>query len=107
MFAENENLNIIKMKKQILNIGKSLNKAEQKEVIGGDYWIVIGGPFQGIEPINGTGQPGGPGLGSGPTGPECAVDDDCCHYQHTSGIGYVCSSGVCAPGLSPNPFCGL
>ena len=93
------------MKKSILDIGTPLSKSEQKEVFGG--WVQPGDGTIWYGAGSSTGQPGGSGLGSGPRGPECTTDDDCCHYQHNSGTGYVCSSGVCAPGLSPNPFCDL
>jgi len=36
-------LNIIKMKKSILNLGKALDKAEQKEVNGGNEFLACGG----------------------------------------------------------------
>ena len=99
------------MKKSILSIGTALNKAEQKLIFGGS-----GGIIDGAGPTyyswyhagqSSTGQPGGSGSGDGRDGPECATDNDCCHYQHNTGTGYVCSSGICAPGLSPHPFCGL
>jgi hypothetical protein len=65
------------MKKSILNLGQALNREEQKEVIGGitgRVWVVVGGPFQGIDPIDGTGQPGGPGNS---TPISCSTDMDC------------------------------
>ena len=44
----NEYLNFLIMKKQILNLGKALNKAEQKEVnggVGGGYICNAEGPI--------------------------------------------------------------
>jgi hypothetical protein len=37
MFKAYKNLNYFKMKKQFLNLGKALNKAEQKQIFGGKY----------------------------------------------------------------------
>ena len=98
------------MKNSILSVGTALSRAEQKQVFGGTMgsWAFHAGKWD-LKPDKGTGAPGGPGN-SGPCTPStntCCSDDDCCHYQHNTGIGYVCSSGVCAPGLSPDPFCDL
>jgi len=84
--------------KNLKNLGKLLGKSEQKEVLGGDFEY---------PKSKKTGQPGGPGLGNGPDGPECISNADCCDYYHNTSIGHICSSGICAPGLSDDPFCDL
>ena len=67
------------MKKQILNVGNALSKAEQKTIQGGGL-------------IN-AGQGG------------CFSDADCCHYPNTQSYGYLCydedrpGGGYCAPGI--------
>jgi hypothetical protein len=59
------------MKKQILNLGKALNKAEQKQIIGG-----VAGPCS-TEVV-------------GNTGKRCLVDSDC-----LQGYMPVCFNGCC------------
>jgi hypothetical protein len=77
------------MKKQILKLGNALSRKEQREVFGGN-------------------EPGGPRkVIGGPTGPECSTDSDCCHYPHNSSYGYLCYSGICAPGIFLENPCGL
>ncbi|MEO9571153.1 MAG: hypothetical protein ABJH82_12490 [Polaribacter sp.] len=58
------------MKKQILNIGKALNKAEQKSINGG----IGGGPF---------------------FGENCDTSHDC---NFTNTVPSVCCSGICIYG---------
>ena len=91
------------MKKSILNIGKALNKAEQKEIFGGN--TELGGMLifhpENPKPTDNCGT-NGPG-----NGPECCSDSDCCHYQHNSSYGYVCTvGGICAPGIFESNPCG-
>jgi len=62
------------MKKQFLNLGKALNKAEQKQIFGGD---------------DGMSDPGGPGGNDCNSG---SMSSGCpCLYSKPQ----QCSSGVC------------
>ncbi len=69
----------IKMKNQILNLGKALNKVEQKLVSGG---------FR---------------------SQRCNTNSDCCNFQHNSSYGYVCDPQIhaCVPGIFGENPCGL
>ncbi len=59
------------MKKQILNLGKALNKGEQKAINGGFFPIQAGGVCEGIE-------------GTIPAGCPCNVDVMCIGLCDTS-----------------------
>lgn len=67
------------MKKAILNLGKVLNKTEQKNISGGF------------------------------SSQRCNTNSDCCNFQHNSSYGYVCNnqSRTCVPGIFWENPCGL
>ena len=73
------------MKKSILSIGKALNKAEQKEVLGGDP----------IPPGNCGIFPSFPTIiGSGHVNINCSSDADC-PPNPLKGAPYMCDFGCC------------
>ncbi|TYQ00345.1 hypothetical protein C7447_101957 [Tenacibaculum adriaticum] len=74
------------MKKQILNLGKALNNAEQKLIVGGFDLIQEGGECEGIE-------------GTLPTGCPCNDDYMCsglCDTGNSTTEGYA---GVCVQSI--------
>lgn len=71
------------MKRSILNLGKTLSKTVQKEILGGRFKTQ-----------------------------RCNSNSDCCNFQHNSSYGYVCHSRdhICVPGIFLDPEnhpCGL
>ncbi|MEO1032654.1 hypothetical protein [Winogradskyella sp.] len=69
--------------KNVLKLGKALNKVEQKQIVGG---LLKG---------------------------QCNTDSDCCIYPHTISYGYLCNGatpsgpGICVPGIFFENPCGL
>ncbi|CAL2076085.1 hypothetical protein [Tenacibaculum sp. 190524A02b] len=90
------------MKKEILNLGKALNKVDQKQINGGinfsDYFIVGCFTYGG-----GSGQPGGGGYSPGhysngsAGAPGIGNGQDVCTWQHRTS-GHRITVRACQPG---------